>query len=167
MSWCIEDYLLLPGQKWNSMKLLLFRLPGVSNLSTGCLITLDSLDVWLSRQQSLVWLKLTCYFENAESELSAALASFTKNNYFGCTGNSLSCDFDLLHSDRDQPEFNKHESAPITDSGWKGRSNSLASLVRRHQLASGMFLVRDAIFFLHCMPPTLQQLGGGRFNDGD
>lgn len=59
MSWCIEDYLLLPGQKWNSMKLLLFRLPGVSNLSTRCLITLDSLYVWLSRQQSLVWLKLT------------------------------------------------------------------------------------------------------------
>lgn len=108
----------------------------------------------------------TCYFENAESELSA-LASFAKNNYFGCTGNSLSCDFDLLHSDRDEPEFNKHESALITDSGWKVRSNSLASLVRHRQVASGMFLVRDAICFLHCMPPTLQQLGGGRFNEGD
>lgn len=60
------------------MKLLLFRLPGLSILSARCLITVDSLYVWLSRQQSLSSLTetdWTCYFENAESELSA-LASF-------------------------------------------------------------------------------------------
>lgn len=109
----------------------------------------------------------TCYFENAESDLSA-LSSFTKkNNYFGHRGNSLSCDFDLLRFDRDEPKFNKHESALITDSGWKVRSNSLVSLMRRCQRASGMFLDGDAILFFHSTPPTLQQLGEGRFKDGD
>lgn len=40
------------------------------------------------------------------------LPASPENNYFGCGGNSLGCDFDLLHVDRDETQIQQTRVGP-------------------------------------------------------